>query len=370
MSVYASRLGRRAIRRFVPQCEALEGRWCPSAIRIVDHTLIVRGDALADTITITDDGAGNVAATVSSAAGTISGTGSGINRILVDSGAGDDTVNLSLTGALGSDLAVLVHLGKGSDSANLDFSAGVANGHLNVGVSSGGGADRITSTFGTITNEAVEYVLALGAGSDTVGLNLGGAVTTSSVDAYVHGGYGADAVTANLGSVTDSNVALYAFLGRGADSFTGTLGGNVSGTSKVAIKALGGLGPDTFALHASGGVNISQDSTVYVLLRGGRNADNLSVDYEGVLSGKLNVETWGGSGADTITQNLTVDAGSTGKLIAREGGILGENNLTLNAFDNSGTPSTLADLDAVIFANHSDTIAHTPNVRVVFVHPV
>jgi hypothetical protein len=358
---------RHGVRRYAPQLEFLEGRLCPSAIRIVGHTMFVKGDAHTTAITVTDDGAGNVAATVTDSSHSISGTGAGINQVLVDSGPAGDTVSFSLTGALGSDLTLLVHLGYGNDTANLDFSAGMANGTLNVGVGAGPGTDQVNTTFGTITNETVHFGEALGAGTNSTSLHFGGAITTSTVAAAILGGKGADAITANLGSVTDSAVSLYAALGRGADSFTGTLGGNISGKSRVGLHVVGSYGPDCITVHAGGGINISQNSVVYLNLRGGAGTDTISVDYEGVLSGKLNVETWGGSGPDTISQNLTVDAGSTGKLIAHEGGILGANNLTLNVFDNSGTPSNLADLDAIVFANHRDTITKTPNAKVIFV---
>ena len=58
MKVQRATATRNRAGQFLPQVEALERRWCPSAasITVQGHTMIIKGDALADQITIRDDG--------------------------------------------------------------------------------------------------------------------------------------------------------------------------------------------------------------------------------------------------------------------------------------------------------------------------
>jgi hypothetical protein len=91
-------LGRRRPRvaRFVPRLEALEDRNCPSSIAVEGHTLLIRGDANANTISITDSGNGTITGTIDGQ----TATGTAINHVVVHSGAGDDTLTYTLTSPL------------------------------------------------------------------------------------------------------------------------------------------------------------------------------------------------------------------------------------------------------------------------------
>lgn len=298
--------------RSLPRVEALEQRWCPSAasITVQGHTLLVKGDALADLITIRDDGNGDVSASVMSTAGKVTGGGSGITNIVVDGGKGSDTVDFALTNTLATNLDLDVHLGAGNDQANLNFADGVRGSHVNVDVD---------------------------------------------------GGKGNDQVSAGLGDVTDSYVHFKGCLGRGADSFAMALQGDVTGGSRVGVHVNGGKGADSLHVDATG-LNIGADSKVYVKLNGGLGADNLGVTYDGILKGHLGVKLNGGGGNDTVVSNITAEAGSTGTLKAVEYGGRGNDNETLNVYDHGA----LSDLDAVMYAvlGHN-TVTHTSNVKVV-----
>src|SRR5437899_9350407 len=108
--------GNRRPRSFVPRCEALEHRCCPSAnIVTLGHTMFVIGDAAANTVTIQDDGHGNVTASITSPTGTASATKSGINAILVDTRGGDDVINYALTGDVVQRMALAIYAGTGND---------------------------------------------------------------------------------------------------------------------------------------------------------------------------------------------------------------------------------------------------------------
>jgi hypothetical protein len=369
MSLFRSRQGARSANRFVPQCESLENRWCPSAfVQVHHHTLIVHGDNNADTISIVDDGKGDVSATITPAAGNaISGSGTGITNVRIESGNGDDTVNYSLSGALSQNQSINLGLGKGMDSVTLDFSAGVSNARLRVGIEGGRGADQLITNFGTLTNAKVALFGELGKGADQATLNFG-AINQSRVLSELHTGRGNDTVTTSFGGdITDSNVGVSADLGGGDDTYTGTLGGNILGSSNVGLRANGGTGNDDITINGPA-VNVAANSRLGLDLDGGRGTDSVTLNWEGQLNGALAVREDGGRGNDTLIQNLTVDSGSTGKLNARLDAGRGNDSDTLNVVDNSGgagNPSTLSKLDAVIHTGHgTDTVVNTSNVKV------
>jgi hypothetical protein len=303
---------RNQVARFLPQVETLESRWCPSAasITVQGHTMTIKGDDLADQITIRDDGNGGVSASVVSSAGKVTGSGSAITKIDVYAGKGSDMVDFALTNTLATNLDLDVHLGAGSNQASLNFADGVKGSHV-------------------------------------------------SVDA--DGAAGTDQVTARLGDVTDSYVHFTGCLGKGADSFGLALKGEVTGGSDVGVAVSGGKGADSLHVDASG-LDIAAGSKVYVELNGGYGGDNVGMSYDGVLKGTLTVKLNGGDGNDTIAGNLTAEAGSTGTLNAVEHAGKGNDDLTLNVYDHGH----LADLDAVIYLGPGhDTVTHTPNVKVV-----
>src|SRR5207249_788253 len=122
----------RILNRFVPQLESLENRWCPSgvSIQINNNAMVIHGDTLGDVINITDNGAGGVSATISSSAGTVTGLGTGINQIFLNTGSGDDTLNYALTSGLVQNEKLYLDLGRGNDRANFDFSPGISNARL------------------------------------------------------------------------------------------------------------------------------------------------------------------------------------------------------------------------------------------------
>ena len=93
----------------------------------------------------------------------------------------------------------------------------------------------------------------------------------------------------------------------------------------------------------------------------------ISVDYQGVLKGSLWLRADGGQRSDTLTANLTVDAGSTGALNATELGQQDDDTLTLNVTDNTDTGggTALSELHALADGGQgTNTITATPNVEV------
>jgi hypothetical protein len=295
--------------RFVPHLEALEDRNCPSFIAVEGHTLVIRGDASANTISITDSGNGTISGTIDGQ----SATGTAINHVVVPTGAGNDTLTYTLTNPLTNSERLQIDMGSGTDSATLDFSPGVTNAHLKVDF---------------------------------------------------HGDKGSDTLTTMLGPITNSQVYFQSNLGRGADTFDSTLLGDIVGDSAVRFLVHGGKGDDTLGFHAAS-TNIDAASKLDVNLLGGKGNDTINVDYTGQLNGKLHINADGGKGNDTITANVTLNSGSTGELRGIVRGGPGADTLTFNVFDNSGGT---ADVDAFIYGHKGDTITNTPNVQVKGLH--
>src|SRR4051794_33938705 len=202
-----------------PTLEALESRWNPSTVRFHDGTLAIVGTAGNDTVTITDNGSGQITVSYDNtatggggqnggSAGSQAGSGSnasngssgsnggggntgggggttgpttstftGVNRVVFLGLGGDDTVNYSLTGELTNSRSILLDLGAGNDTATLDFGAGVADGgRLRLGVAGGRGDDTVTATFGAVAGD-VSVGADLGAGNDTLNVPSGGGLT-------------------------------------------------------------------------------------------------------------------------------------------------------------------------------------------------
>jgi len=315
--------------RFRHKFESLEARQCLSAaataplvaptasIVVSGHTLLIDTDAGADTVKISDDAKGDISAVLTTATGgTITGGGSSITDVEVN-GRGNDAVNYQLTGLLTNSEALMFCLGKGNSQVSLDFSQGVS--------------------------------------ASKLGISLDGS--------------GADTVQAKFGAIENTDLWFGSHQGNGGSYFL-TFGGNITGASHAVFDAAG-QGANTFDAEADN-VNIDPNALLDIHLRGGVGPDKLTVNYSGVVNGKLNVEAEGGKGNDTIAANLTINQGSTGKVHAAVFGGVGDDNETLNVYDNSGgqgSPSTLAALDAEIgnVLGHN-TLVYTPNVKVINKH--
>src|SRR5262245_39013961 len=231
-------MDRHRAHRFRPALETLENRYCPAAgIVVIGHTMIVQGDADANDVTITDDGNGNISATLTGLNVWTSKDGTGINYVIVNTKGGNDTVTYTLNGDLTSSLALAVDLGAFQDGT--------------------GNTNSVDFNFSGYTVKAP--YLAVG----------------------VLGTLGTDKVTAEFGAITDSYVALGAALGGNDDSFTATLSGALSGDADVYLGAYGGFGKDTLKVDATADVTIDSNAELAVLLDGGWGDDTINFDYKG-----------------------------------------------------------------------------------------
>jgi hypothetical protein len=224
MSLFHFKHKPRDARRFLPRCEALEARDCPSSVPgafVTGHTLVVQGDANANTVAITDDGQGNVTATIDGK----SVTGAHINRVVVNTGAGNDTLNYTLTGSLAVSEAVFIQMGTGTDSATLDFTPGVSKGNLRLS--------------------------AEGKGTDTITASLGSIAAGASVRADLEGANGNDNLAVNFSGLLNGSLGVKAEGGKGNDTITGTITINAGSTGRLNAKVEGGAGTDNLTLNVT-----------------------------------------------------------------------------------------------------------------------
>jgi hypothetical protein len=329
--------------------ESLESRQYLAAGGIVvqNHILVVNGDDAANTIIITDDGAGGVQASITLADGTTAtGGGTGIRGINVNARAGDDKLSYTLANSLSQPEQLNINMGAGADTVRLDMSAGIGN-------------------VPVVTPSVAAAVITPTAPVPRMNLN-------------VSTGDGADSVGLNLGDVTNGRANIEVQLGGGDDTFNGVLG-SLIGKSEVSVEVSGGQGADNISLSALS--SIAVDSVLSVGLEGGAGADNVSFSFgqavtpaasingtlNGALNGAMNFYVDGGAGDDTVSANVTVAAGSTGRLRGGVFGSSGDDNETFNFYDNSGVEgtSTLKSAHDVI-GNilGTNNLTCTPNVKV------
>jgi len=281
---------RRTPARLGPRFESLESRLCLSvSVSTIEKPngteLKITGDAAANVINIVAEGDGHVR--VTNGNGKLLGAADDVRAIKLDTKGGADTVSYSLVDPLARAQKLIFDLGAGKDSLNLDLTQGVTGVNLNVEVEGGDGADTIDV--------------------------LAGSLTAARLKLDINGGAGKDAI-----SLSDSNLA------------------------------------------------IDVDSALVAHLAGNEGADLIDTTLDGVILGRVNYTAGGGKGQDIVTGNITVASGSTGELHAKERGGKGLDTVTLNVIDDSGEDETaLAVLDAKIFDRiGGDLLEHTDNVAV------
>jgi hypothetical protein len=403
--------------RLIPRLEFLEDRCCPSAasINVSQGVIAIVGDGKADTITIQDSGQGSVSATITSASGQVLATcnGSSLNTIKINGKGGNDTINYALTGMLMTPETLNLSLGGGNVKASLDFSAGI-NSTLtlnvdekgsgtssvstvfgNLGASAklalmdcldagsttatttfkgtetagttisieadGNGTNQLNTNFGNVTGATISLEEHLGTNSTASTVTFGN-LSGAKVDSDIDGGKGNHTITCNYGAIScGSMVEGDACLGSATDSYTLNLTGAISGYSHAAFDLATATSIATLQVNAA--ANIAAGSSLALVLGGSSGAKNMSVGYAGQVNGSLSVQSSTGTGLSTLTDNITINKGSTGTVVVKENGGPAADPLTLNVINNAA--GTLSSLDAEIHAYSSDKLTDTSNVKVV-----
>lgn len=183
-------------RRFVPRSEGLERRQCLSVtIQANGPELRIDGGDAADTVSISDNGQGQVVVTANGRTATYKG----ISQIVVQTRGGNDSVNYTLTGSPSAESRLRIDLGNGADTASLRANGVRLGQDVEVEVNGGSGGDRITADYLVEVDKQFRFRLNGGDGNDTVtaGIVLL-ADSTGDVEARVKGNNGDDRLTLNV----------------------------------------------------------------------------------------------------------------------------------------------------------------------------
>ncbi|MCI0702031.1 MAG: hypothetical protein L0241_13190 [Planctomycetia bacterium] len=221
-------------------CEHLEPRDCP-AIFTLGGLLVVVGTGGADTVNITDDGAGNITASLNGD----EETATGIQAVTVLTFGGNDTVNYTLDGDQTGRRAVLVDAGSGDDTVTL--TAGNINGQFAFLANGSAGADTLSEVNCDVAAGAV-LAIALG------------------------GGIGNDTITGTAAGEIDGYFALSLSGGAGNDTITGEVDVAGDSTGQVVAVVSGGFGDDNLTLNVTGD-GLTELQTLIAVLSGGLGTD-------------------------------------------------------------------------------------------------
>jgi hypothetical protein len=227
-------------RRVALECDQLEGRDCP-AVLVFGGIMAVFGTAGADTVAITDDGAGNLTVNLNGE----ERTASGIQAVTVLTFGGSDDISYTLEGDQTGRRGVLIDAGSGDDLVALE--AGAIGGQFVFAARGSSGADTLTATVGGVAEGAVA----------AIGLD---------------GGFGDDTVVASAAGEYDGDFGLALSGGFGNDTITAGVDVAPDSTGRVAAVALGGFGDDNLTLNVTGD-GVEELAELIAVINGGPGTD-------------------------------------------------------------------------------------------------
>jgi hypothetical protein len=328
--------------------------------------LVIQGDGANDTISVSDNGQGGVTASITLAHRTQTLSAAGIASIQINAGNGNDTIGYALTGALSQPESLALALGKGHSQVALDYSAGLTNTALAVGIAGRAGGSQVTTQFGALASSRLNLSEFLGLAGGTSHVNFGGPVSGSLVVVSVNGGPASDQVFAQVGNVSSSTIQFFAHLGKGANTFDLQAAGSLQ-NAVVHFDVFAGSGGNTVAFNAPA-VNLDTTSRLNLESWTGTGNDSVTLNYSGQMDGELWAHLIGGPGNDTMSAAETLAPGSTGRVWEGLFGGKGDDTMTFDVSDqsNPGGPSTLSRLDALLDGGPGhNQLSATPNVRVI-----
>jgi hypothetical protein len=347
-----------------------------ASITQVGNTLRITDPTGGDTITVADDGTGDISAgitnTSTSASVVTTASFTGITRVIVNSTGGDETLDYTLTGALTQSERIQATLTKGGNIVDVEATDGLSSSSLFLDVSASGGANNVTENFGALTSSKLFDTTNVSGGGNTVTENLTDADDTaagtelSSSTAFIGiNGSGGDntldsTVTGGLSTATDSTTTSTLLFDIEGSGGLNTVGATVDGDIGA-----GSLVGGSVSAGGNGFCGFGKSSSV-----GG---DTVSLTYDGKVLGILAVGVSGSGNAETLDTSITVEAGSgsTGKVFAVErvshhGST--PDTLVFNVTDDTAIGGTtgLAKLSAKIidYLANSDSITNSSNVTI------
>jgi hypothetical protein len=237
---------------FVPRVETLEDRRLLAATvtATADGTLTIHGGAENDRVRIFDNGTTSVDNVVVAVNGRMMSPDVTVTRIIVKTGAGNDTVTYNLNGALvtAASRNLFVDLGPGTNTFGARLKGGLlARSSLSMNVKGGSGRSNIgVKATGNV-------LIGLGA---ALSLNLTG------------GSAGPDVMNVNYNGQLLGNIILFAEGGAGNDLLNSQVTVTSGSTGNLSAQLFGELGNDTLTLNARK-VNLGDRVTFGGILNGG-----------------------------------------------------------------------------------------------------
>jgi len=233
--------------RVALRLEPLNDRTVPSATVVqTGGTLTILGDARANDVQILDDGtATGLTVTVDGDPQTLSG--GAVDKVVVKTGSGDDTVSYSVTGDFAGTRKVYVCLGNGEDTFTGDLGHAVgADASLTLRVYGGNGKDDLSVTGTGSVAGTLDVQLYGQNGIDVISFDYTGDVT-GSLKVKVYGGNGTDDLSFHYAGVVDGTLDFAAAGGNGPDTVHGDLS-VAGGAGSVKARVYGGNGKDDLTL--------------------------------------------------------------------------------------------------------------------------
>jgi hypothetical protein len=285
------------------QVEALEDRWCPSTVAMLDNatqTLTITGDQAADKVQLVHDDNANE----------IHVLHDGVDETFVSSNVQTIVVNLK------------------------------------------GGNDSFTQTLKEGTNffRGKTLDVRMGVGADKVAFALAGdanhwAILKENLTIDLRTGRGADKVQIDLPTIEIANeLRLTALLGGGADRFDAIAYGEVGATGGLFLDTRGEAGTDVLNYYGTynpndpaAGIKVADQAGLSVLFDGGAGADRLSATYIGEVDGLCSfylhgdLHNAGGPDRDRVVVHMSTKPDSTGDLYGYSLGGRGNDLLQLLA---------------------------------------
>ncbi|MFO0959707.1 MAG: hypothetical protein U0800_20100 [Isosphaeraceae bacterium] len=267
--------------------------------------------------------------------------------VRADGSLGDDTINVANQGTAidGAAVNFFSDAGAGNDRVNFTNRAAVTSrtfgsvgraASMNMNVAGGLGDDTIALFQGGSLSGATSNLTATGsAGRDQISVSTAGDVSAvagfaaPAVAMTADGGADNDGVTVRMnGKLQAGNLTARGQGGTGDDRMLYVQAGDI-GIATSAVNMDGGAGDDIMTSNHSGKLQ-SLTSTVLLVMQGGLGADNITsnVNLSAGSSGKVGdagstALVDGGAGNDTLNFGVRIGAGSSTAVTAREDGGLG-----------------------------------------------
>jgi hypothetical protein len=276
--------------------------------------LRVTGDAASNQINVAYNGPGDLLVECD---GTPYQFSEPVREVQIHGRGGDDSVTASIfafDGALPSEWSI--DLGNGDDSAFV-FGEMLIQDPTSFALAGGLGDDAIQFGISAFVVSDLEIALDGGNGNDGIG-NGSGVEGPGRTTSHIRGGNGNDSIfDAWDFSRIENSLECHVHGGNGADLVTARLGSMFE------------LDPNLPLVVASFDVRTTGQAEYSVT--GGHGDDRLEVNTVGRIDGRLTVVANGGSGQDEILAQLDIDTRSTGIFDASLRGGLGDDTITAQA---------------------------------------